>query len=652
MPLFFFVGGFAHQRSWDQGRGRSGGRYGTSSAAGCQRLAVPALVLLGVWLGSGHRPLRLRRWTGSARAVSLILSPLWFLVVYLMLIAAVAAGALAAPAVRRAGARRAGRPRRRWSTCSASTRASTGRPGQHDPRLGLLPPARASSTTGWSAAGRRVDWTLLGRAVRPRRPGRQRPVPGLDGRRAGRESRTWRRRRSASWRWCSSRPGSRCWCGPGCSTARAPPPLGDVQRADQPVLAAAVPVPLDRHGDVRGRHPLRLRRRRGPPGPDRQPGGSPVRSPSSAPSSSPSPSSSCSPAAAPPRPPSRSRPRRYLGSAGPIPNAIAGGPRWARTVRASGRGCGAAAAQRRGPGEGEDQLGPGTVQRAILSLHRLRDPRPNVLVDGWRQATRRRLDEWIAPLVVLTPPQHMLDLHTVVGEAARRSVRRWSAWTPRRRTTWPRTARRPGPLVGQCWQLGPGVATRSGGWRPPRPTRSWPTSSGATTGPPRPAGRRSTPAVRGRAGPLRSPHGVGWRRLAAGRPPSEDPSGDRRSSTCEPSANARRAGTTEGLGGRSLVLAPSVFCVDGPSLMRNVHDESAPRLLFYPVLRATRRRRPNLWADDAAPGHERSARLSVPPGPGPWPPSPRCAPPAIWRAASASRCPRPATMSASCATPG
>jgi DNA-binding transcriptional ArsR family regulator len=39
-----------------------------------------------------------------------------------------------------------------------------------------------------------------------------------------------------------------------------------------------------------------------------------------------------------------------------------------------------------------------------------------VLVDGWRRMARGQLGDWVVPLLALTPPQHLLDLHTVVGE--------------------------------------------------------------------------------------------------------------------------------------------------------------------------------------------------------------------------------------------
>jgi hypothetical protein len=85
MPLFFFVGGFAHERAW---LGRSDGRrtLGEFARDRAIDLARPALLLAGAWWLLGSIVVFLFELDGIGRAVTLILSPLWFLVVYLMLI--------------------------------------------------------------------------------------------------------------------------------------------------------------------------------------------------------------------------------------------------------------------------------------------------------------------------------------------------------------------------------------------------------------------------------------------------------------------------------------------------------------------------------------------------------------------------------------
>lgn len=86
MPLFFYVGGYAHLTAWERARGR-GDRLGRFVWRRIRRLALPALVLLGVWVGLGIilGAVFDLHWIG--RAVTLVVSPLWFLAVYLMLIA-------------------------------------------------------------------------------------------------------------------------------------------------------------------------------------------------------------------------------------------------------------------------------------------------------------------------------------------------------------------------------------------------------------------------------------------------------------------------------------------------------------------------------------------------------------------------------------
>jgi hypothetical protein len=41
-------------------------------------------------------------------------------------------------------------------------------------------------------------------------------------------------------------------------------------------------------------------------------------------------------------------------------------------------------------------------------------------------------------------------------------------------------------------------------------------------------------------------------------------------------------------GGRSLILVPSVFCLDGPLLLTGRADQTSPHVLVHPALRGMR----------------------------------------------------------------
>jgi peptidoglycan/LPS O-acetylase OafA/YrhL len=86
MPLFFYVGGFVHLRSWERARQR-GVSLGAFVARRLRQLAVPAVALLVVWFAIGAVAQAYFGWPGMGRVVLLVVSPLWFLAVYLMLIA-------------------------------------------------------------------------------------------------------------------------------------------------------------------------------------------------------------------------------------------------------------------------------------------------------------------------------------------------------------------------------------------------------------------------------------------------------------------------------------------------------------------------------------------------------------------------------------
>jgi peptidoglycan/LPS O-acetylase OafA/YrhL len=86
MPLFFYIGGYAHLTAWTAARAR-GVSIWAFVGRRLQRLSVPALSLLIVWLvlGSVLGAVFDLMWIG--RAVFLVVSPLWFIGIYLVLVA-------------------------------------------------------------------------------------------------------------------------------------------------------------------------------------------------------------------------------------------------------------------------------------------------------------------------------------------------------------------------------------------------------------------------------------------------------------------------------------------------------------------------------------------------------------------------------------
>lgn len=90
MPLFFVAGGFVHARAWERDRGRLGA-WASFVKRRAVQLGVPSLVLIAVVAGAGTAIALLHQgddpWV--TRGVLLVLSPLWFLVVYMVLVVTV-----------------------------------------------------------------------------------------------------------------------------------------------------------------------------------------------------------------------------------------------------------------------------------------------------------------------------------------------------------------------------------------------------------------------------------------------------------------------------------------------------------------------------------------------------------------------------------
>ena len=85
MPLFFYVGGYGHLRSWEKARDR-GQSIWTLVGSRLKRLAVPTFVLLGVWIIIGIVVSAAFDWAWTWQAIKLVVSPLWFMGIYLMLV--------------------------------------------------------------------------------------------------------------------------------------------------------------------------------------------------------------------------------------------------------------------------------------------------------------------------------------------------------------------------------------------------------------------------------------------------------------------------------------------------------------------------------------------------------------------------------------
>ncbi len=86
LPLFFYVGGYVHLRAWHRACDR-GEHLGQFVRRNLRRLSLPALALATVWIGLGAAMWAAFGLGWIGRAVLLVISPLWFIAVYLVLIA-------------------------------------------------------------------------------------------------------------------------------------------------------------------------------------------------------------------------------------------------------------------------------------------------------------------------------------------------------------------------------------------------------------------------------------------------------------------------------------------------------------------------------------------------------------------------------------
>lgn len=86
MPLFFFVGGAVHLASWRRAEAR-GEQLGGYVRRRLGQLAVPGLAVLLLWMVIAAGLATRYGATPALGAAKLVLSPLWFLAVYLLLVA-------------------------------------------------------------------------------------------------------------------------------------------------------------------------------------------------------------------------------------------------------------------------------------------------------------------------------------------------------------------------------------------------------------------------------------------------------------------------------------------------------------------------------------------------------------------------------------
>ncbi|WP_203914656.1 acyltransferase family protein [Rhizocola hellebori] len=86
LPLFFFIGGYVHLKSWERAQSR-GVKMHSFVLRRIRQLLIPATIVCFVWIALGSMIGAYFNLQGVGRAVKLVVSPLWFLAVYLCLVA-------------------------------------------------------------------------------------------------------------------------------------------------------------------------------------------------------------------------------------------------------------------------------------------------------------------------------------------------------------------------------------------------------------------------------------------------------------------------------------------------------------------------------------------------------------------------------------
>lgn len=257
----------------------------------------------------------------------------------------------------------------------------------------------------------------------------------------------------------------------------------------------------------------------------------------------------------------------------------------------------------------------GPFNEALMSLTHLQRRRSGLLVDGWRHAVRGQLDDRMSPLLVLAPPPGFVDLHTIVGGAptiadALERVEGAPDGQFRRELDCVRPMLSGAATWMQRWWRdladGDRAARRAlveliGRYHGSAVAPHWGPIAAHLE------------AERARCAHIMATQGVGalLARLhptIRWRPPFLDVNVG---GVCELPPEVREPGQVFHVGGRSLVLVPSVFCLDRPWVLWNVLDDTEPRMVVYPALR-TLEDSVALWGGRLPPGPRVLARLLGP----------------------------------------
>lgn len=249
----------------------------------------------------------------------------------------------------------------------------------------------------------------------------------------------------------------------------------------------------------------------------------------------------------------------------------------------------------------------GPFSESLLSLRLPWQRTPSPLVQAWQRAVSGQLDDWVAPLRLLARVKPPVDLHTIVGEtpemeraletlASAPTDQLHEELEPLRRSTagsatWVRVWLR--DLARGDRRAHEALANLLRRYYRCAIAPYWETIRSYLDA--EQARRGGILIRRGVDGLLGTLHPrVQWR------PPSVLDVGA--------GPGPRQATPTYVLGGRSLVLVPSVFCVDGPHVFRSNHDPASPYVLVYPALREMCDAA-SLWAPGIAPKATALAKL-------------------------------------------
>ena len=85
MPLFFYIGAYVHLKSWERAAAK-GERLWHFALRQARSLAIPCLALMGTWIVLGIIVTSVWDIQWAWQAIIMVLSPLWFVAVYLLLV--------------------------------------------------------------------------------------------------------------------------------------------------------------------------------------------------------------------------------------------------------------------------------------------------------------------------------------------------------------------------------------------------------------------------------------------------------------------------------------------------------------------------------------------------------------------------------------